>query len=134
MIALHLRQLLTASPAMIIKHLLVLACTTAVATMASAQSAATDPVGFTTAALLGESDSAISLPFVRPPVFVGGIQATSGNTITVSGSPVDGKPVRLHAGNPTEPLLRAHRSCSGCKREGRPHLSNHHEQREHAHR
>jgi hypothetical protein len=49
MIALHLRQLLTASPAMIIKHLLVLACTTAVATMASAQSAATDPVGFTTA-------------------------------------------------------------------------------------
>jgi hypothetical protein len=57
---------------MIIKHLLVLGCTTAVATMASAQSAATDPVGFTTAALLGESDSAISLPFVRPPVFVGG--------------------------------------------------------------
>jgi uncharacterized protein (TIGR02597 family) len=54
---------------------------------AIAQSVATDPVGFTTTSLLGESDSAISLPFVRPPVFVGGVQSASGNTITVSGNP-----------------------------------------------
>ena len=44
-------------------------------------------VGFTTASLLGESDSAISLPFVRPPVFTGTIQSATGNTITVNGGP-----------------------------------------------
>ena len=45
------------------------------------------PVGFRTTSLLGESDSAISVPFVRPPAFVGSIQSTSGSTISVSGSP-----------------------------------------------
>jgi uncharacterized protein (TIGR02597 family) len=72
---------------MIIKRLLPVGCALAYATLTYAQSAATDPVGFTTAALLGQSDSAISLPFVRPPVFVGGIESASGNIITVSGRP-----------------------------------------------
>jgi uncharacterized protein (TIGR02597 family) len=72
---------------MIIKRFIAAGFTMACATLASAQSAATDPVGFTKASLLGESDTAIAVPFIRPPVFVGGIQSASGNTITVSGSP-----------------------------------------------
>ena len=71
---------------MIIKHLLALGCAAVFTTSTYAQSVMTDPVGFTTASLLGESDSAIALPFVRPAEFVGGISAASGNTITVSGS------------------------------------------------
>ena len=59
----------------------------AVPSLTVAQSVATDPVGFTTTTLLGQSDSAISLPFVRPPEFIGGVQSASGNTITVSGNP-----------------------------------------------
>jgi len=54
---------------------------------ASAQSVTTDPVGFTTNSLLGNSDSFISLPFIRPAAFVGGIQSVAGSTITVSGNP-----------------------------------------------
>ena len=54
---------------------------------ASAQSVTTEPVGFTTATQLGNSDSAISVPFIRPPAFVGGIQSAGGSTITVSGNP-----------------------------------------------
>lgn len=54
---------------------------------AGAQTVATDPVGFSTNTLLSQSDSAISIPFVRPPAFVGEMSAASGNTITVSGSP-----------------------------------------------
>lgn len=53
----------------------------------SAQSVTTDPVGFTTTTLLGNSDSFVALPFARPSAFVGGIQSASGNTLTVSGSP-----------------------------------------------
>jgi hypothetical protein len=79
--------MLNTSPrAMIIQLLLALGCAAVFATSTHAQSVMTDPVGFTTASLLGESDSAISLPFVRPAEFVGGISAASGNTITVSGS------------------------------------------------
>src|SRR5438105_12332621 len=51
----------------------------------------TDPVGFTTTSLLGNSDSYVSIPFTRPPEFVAGISsaATSGTTgiITVAGNP-----------------------------------------------
>lgn len=54
---------------------------------ASAQSVATDPVGFTTASLLGNSDSFIALSFIRPPAFEGGIQSAGGTTIGVSGNP-----------------------------------------------
>ncbi len=53
----------------------------------SAQSVTTEPVGFTTNTLLGNSDSFITLPFIRPAAFVGGIQSAGGTTITVSGSP-----------------------------------------------
>src|SRR5438309_11025769 len=51
----------------------------------------TDPVGFTTTSLLGNSDSYVSIPFTRPPEFVAGISsaATSGTTgsVTVAGNP-----------------------------------------------
>ncbi len=57
------------------------------ASYASAQSVTTDSVGFTTNTLLGNSDSHIALPFIRPPAFVGGIQSAGGTTITVTGSP-----------------------------------------------
>ena len=53
----------------------------------SAQSVTSPSVGFTTNTALGGSDTHISVPFIRPPAFVGGIQSASGNTITVSGSP-----------------------------------------------
>ncbi|CAN5291328.1 hypothetical protein BH20VER2_BH20VER2_15390 [soil metagenome] len=63
------------------------ACSFAVVSPAVAQSVATDPVGFTTTSLLGNSDSYISVPFVRPAAFVGGIQSSGGTNITVSGNP-----------------------------------------------
>lgn len=64
-----------------------IASTALIPPMSFGQSVVTDPVGFTTSTLLSNSDSFISLPFVRPPIFVGGIQSASGNTITVSGNP-----------------------------------------------
>jgi uncharacterized protein (TIGR02597 family) len=57
---------------------------------ASAETVTTDPVGFATMPLLGNSDTHVSVPFTRPPEFVGGLQSVSGsptNTITVSGTP-----------------------------------------------
>jgi uncharacterized protein (TIGR02597 family) len=48
----------------------------------------TDPVGFTTTTLLGSSDSLVSLPFTRPPEFIGAIASASGSTVTLSGSPL----------------------------------------------
>lgn len=55
---------------------------------ASAQTTvATDPVGFSTVQCLANSDTFVSVPFTRPPEFVGGLQSVSGNTITVSGNP-----------------------------------------------
>ncbi|MEP6809646.1 MAG: TIGR02597 family protein [Chthoniobacterales bacterium] len=64
-----------------------------------AQSVTTDPVGFTTTSLLGNSDSFISLPFVRPPAFVGGISSASGTTITVAGNPWIGSQFVYAAGS-----------------------------------
>ena len=55
-------------------------------TTTSSTSAATDPVGFTTANLLANSDSLISIPFTRPAAFAGAISSISGSTITVSSS------------------------------------------------
>ncbi len=49
---------------------------------------ATDPVGFTTTSLLGNSDNFVSNPFTRPPEFIGGIQSASGNIITLVGNPL----------------------------------------------
>ena len=57
------------------------------APLARAQTATTDPVGFTTTTLLGNSDSFIALPFIRPAAFVGGISSAAGTTVTVSGTP-----------------------------------------------
>lgn len=52
-----------------------------------AQTVVTDPVGFTTSSCLSSSDTLLSLPFTRPPSFVGAISTASGSTISVSGSP-----------------------------------------------
>ncbi len=57
------------------------------ARIVSAQSVVSEPVGFITTNQLGNSDSFISLPFVRPPAFVGPLQSATGTTITVSGNP-----------------------------------------------
>ena len=37
----------------------------------------TDPVGFTTTSLLGNSDTYVSIPFTRPPEFVAGISSAA---------------------------------------------------------
>src|ERR1700737_14929 len=60
------------------------------ANFASAQvTVATDPVGFTTTTLLGSSDSFVSVPFTRPPEFIGGIASTTtAGTISVIGAPL----------------------------------------------
>ena len=48
----------------------------------------TDPVGFTTTSLLGSSDSFVSIPFTRPPEFIGGLASTTmPGAITVAGTP-----------------------------------------------
>ena len=69
-----------------------LACSCLLGTLASAQTVATDPVGFvqpyaTSPNMLASSDTAVSLPFTRPPEFVGATTAATANTLTVSGSP-----------------------------------------------
>jgi uncharacterized protein (TIGR02597 family) len=49
----------------------------------------TDPVGFTTTSLLGSSDSFVSVPFTRPPEFIGRLASTTmPGAITVSGAPL----------------------------------------------
>ncbi len=53
---------------------------------ALAQSVATEPVGFTTTPAGSNSDSYLSVPFTRPPEFIGPVANASGNTIAVSGS------------------------------------------------
>ena len=49
--------------------------------------ATTDPVGYTTASLLANSDTLVSIPFTRPAAYTGAIASISGNTITLAGSP-----------------------------------------------
>ena len=49
--------------------------------------ATTDPVGYTTASLLANSDTLVSIPFTRPVAYTGPVASISGNTITLSGSP-----------------------------------------------
>ena len=58
-----------------------------VASVATAQSVTTDPVGFATTSLLGSSDTFVSSPFTRVPEFVGAISSTTASTITVPGTP-----------------------------------------------
>ncbi len=52
-----------------------------------AQSATSEPVGFTTTSLLANSDTLISIPFTRAPEFRGAVQSISGNVITVAAKP-----------------------------------------------
>jgi len=59
----------------------------AFASFVAAQSIATDPVGFIKTPLLGGSDTYVSMPFTRPPEFIGAISAASGNTITAADNP-----------------------------------------------
>jgi uncharacterized protein (TIGR02597 family) len=54
---------------------------------AFAQSVPTDPVGFSTSSLLGNSDTYVSFPFTRPFAFMGAVSSISGNVITVAGNP-----------------------------------------------
>ena len=54
---------------------------------ASAQTVATDPVGFTTSTCPANSDTLLSVPFTRPPEFVGATASATANTITVAGNP-----------------------------------------------
>ena len=49
--------------------------------------ATTDPVGYTTASLLANSDTLVSIPFTRPAAYTGAIASISGSTITLAGSP-----------------------------------------------
>jgi len=48
---------------------------------------ASDPVGISSNSCLSNSDTFVSVPFTRPPEFIGLIQAISGNVITVIGAP-----------------------------------------------
>lgn len=57
------------------------------ASLSVAQTVVTDPVGFTTASCLSNSDTLVSIPFTRPQTFVGSITSIAGSTLTVSGSP-----------------------------------------------
>ena len=47
----------------------------------------TDPVGFTTTSLLGNSDTYLGIPFTRPPEFTGTVQPANADTLTVNGAP-----------------------------------------------
>ena len=47
----------------------------------------TDPVGLLRQTFLAASDTIASIPFIRPPQFIGGIQSVSGSVINVSGTP-----------------------------------------------
>jgi uncharacterized protein (TIGR02597 family) len=63
-----------------------LSCALNVISLPAQVSVATDPVGFTTTTLLGGSDSLVSIPFTRPPEFIGAIASASVNTITLASS------------------------------------------------
>jgi uncharacterized protein (TIGR02597 family) len=43
-------------------------------------------VGFTSATCLANSDTVVSVPFSRPPDFIGGIASVASNTLTISGT------------------------------------------------
>jgi uncharacterized protein (TIGR02597 family) len=47
----------------------------------------TDPVGFTTTSCLAQSDTYVSIPFTRPPEFIGTVQSAGGNVLTINGTP-----------------------------------------------
>jgi uncharacterized protein (TIGR02597 family) len=78
-------------PSMIMKRSILLAAALVSALafekIATAQSVASDPVGFTSVNCLANSDTLVSVPFTRPPEFVGAIASAAGTTITVNGTP-----------------------------------------------
>jgi len=63
------------------------AATLLLGTAAFAQTVATDPVGFTTTACPANSDTLTSVPFTRPPEFIGATASATATTLTVSGTP-----------------------------------------------
>lgn len=67
--------------------ILLLAATVGLLPAAFAQSATSEPVGFTTTSLLADSDTFVSIPFTRVPEFTGTVQSISGNVITVARRP-----------------------------------------------
>ena len=70
-----------------ISLLIALAGSVIFSVISPAQSVTSDPVGFTTASSLSNSDTLLSIPFTRPPEFTGAIQSVSGSMITVAGTP-----------------------------------------------
>ena len=54
---------------------------------ATAETVATNPVGFCRLAAMGSSDTMISVPFKRASAFVGRVASVAGNVITVQGTP-----------------------------------------------
>lgn len=72
----------------------------------NAQTVATDPVGFvqpfstgsSNPNMLANSDTNVSVPFTRPPEFVGATSAATTNTLTVSGSPWTAHQFQYNAG------------------------------------
>lgn len=65
----------------------VLAALILTSAFASAQSAATDPVGFLSDNIPANSDATVTAPLNRPSAFQGVIQSIAGNVITVAGTP-----------------------------------------------
>jgi uncharacterized protein (TIGR02597 family) len=57
------------------------------ATATRADSVVTDPVGFSSISCLSNSDTLITVPFTRPPAFVGAVTSMAESTLNVSGSP-----------------------------------------------
>src|SRR5262249_23765940 len=56
--------------------------------LAPAQTAPiTDPVGFTATSCLARSDTYVSIPFTRPPEFIGTVQSAGDNILTINGVP-----------------------------------------------
>ena len=59
----------------------------AFASVASAQTATTDPVGFVSVTVPAQSDAVLAVPLNRSAAFKGKIQTISSNVITVAGTP-----------------------------------------------
>ena len=60
---------------------------TGIASQAQTNAVYTDPVGFYQITCLSNSDTRVSIPFTRPPVFFGLVQSIANNVIAVSGTP-----------------------------------------------
>ena len=63
-----------------------LAICLASASLASAQSVVTDPVGYVNLTCSGSSDTILSVPVTRPSEFTGSVASVAGSTVTITGS------------------------------------------------